>query len=79
MSNYKTGTLIEDLGNIGVISRIFQKNEHPDAPWAINCRPNYEIHYNNGDVMIMSFASLNRLISKGQIKIIHSPEDKLDE
>ena len=75
MNKYEVGTLIEDMGNIGVVSRVFQKSEHPTAPWAINCRPNYEIRYSTGNVVVMSFNTLDRLISKGQVKILSKTEE----
>lgn len=67
---YPVGTLLEDMGKIGVISKIIQagalKTEHTSIKWRLN----YEICYVDGDVQIIGHSTLLKLIEKGVIKIL---------
>ena len=70
MEEIKVGTLIRDMGKIGVITKVIQSGslnvEHPIIKWRIN----YEIYYDDGSFPIMGSATLSRLIKNGDIEII---------
>ena len=67
---YPVGTLLEDMGKIGVISKIIQagalKTEHTSIKWRLN----YEICYIDGDVQVIGHLTLLKLVDKGVIKIL---------
>ena len=69
-AKFTVGTLIEDMGKIGVISKILQagalKTEHTSIKWRLN----YEISYIDGDVQIIGQLTLIKLINQGVIKIL---------
>jgi hypothetical protein len=70
MEEIKVGTLIKDMGKLGVITKVIQSGslnvEHPIIKWRIN----YEIYYDDGSFSIMGAATLRRLIKNGDIEII---------
>ena len=70
MEEIKVGTLIKDMGKIGVITRVIQSGslnvEHPIIKWRVN----YEIYYDDGSFSIMGSETLKRLIRNGDIEII---------
>tara|TARA_Y100000592_G_scaffold84776_1_gene136073 strand:- start:1552 stop:1782 length:231 start_codon:yes stop_codon:yes gene_type:complete len=75
MEQIKVGTLIEDMGKIGMIRRIIDagalEHLHPVVKW----RMNYEIYYYDGVVGYLGLDSLQRLVDGGSIKVIFVPED----
>lgn len=70
MEKIKVGTLIRDMGKIGIVTRVIQSGslnvEHPIIKW----RMNYEIYYDDGSFSIIGSATLLRLINKGDIEIL---------
>ena len=67
---YPVGTLIEDLGKLGIITKVLASGALKVEIAAIRWRNNYEITYNDGDVQIIAERTFLRLITKGDIKII---------
>tara|TARA_Y100001970_G_scaffold287553_2_gene412495 strand:- start:1311 stop:1562 length:252 start_codon:yes stop_codon:yes gene_type:complete len=73
MKRFKVGTLLEDSGNVGMISAILPKGcETFKGYHKINWRDNYEIQYANSTVYIIGIVAFHRLVDQGQIKIIDS-------
>ena len=69
----RIGTLLEDLGKIGLIVRIIQSGTLDiDLP-LIKWRVNYEIYYQDGVVTVMAQTTLNRLVEEGKVKVISRP------
>lgn len=70
MEEVKVGTLIKDMGKVGIITRIIQSGslniENPIIKWRLN----YEIYYNDGTFSIIGSETLKRLISTGEIELI---------
>ena len=73
-SHYKIGTLIKDMGKIGVIYRMIESGTLKTAPAVINWRFNYEIYYFDGCITIMGHSTLNRLIESGNVEVIKSDD-----
>jgi len=67
------GTLIEDLGKIGVISKVFKHGALNSEMPLINWRLNYEIYYQDSVVTIMGEETILRLIEEGKIIILNIP------
>ncbi len=67
---YPVGTLIEDLGKLGLITKILSSGALKTDVAAIKWRRNYEISYNDGDVQIIAESTFTKLIDKGVIKIL---------
>ena len=71
MKRYEIGTLVEDKGNVGVISAILPKGADSLGTYhKINWRDNYEIQYANSTVYVIGIDAFHRLVAQGQIKII---------
>jgi len=66
----KVGTLIEDMGKLGVISRVITSGTLNINNDIIKWRNNYEIYYSDGTIAIIGEATLNRLIQSGAVKVI---------
>ena len=70
MEKIKVGTLIKDMGKIGIVTRVIQSGnlnvEHPIIKWRLN----YEIYYDDGSFSIIGAATLKRLINNGDIEIL---------
>ena len=70
MEEITVGTLIKDMGKIGVVTKVIQSGslsvEHPIIKWRIN----YEIYYDDGSFSIIGSTTLSRLIKNGDIEII---------
>jgi hypothetical protein len=66
----KIGTLILDNNKVGVITKVITSGtlntEHDLIKW----RNNYEIYYGDGSFSIIGEATLNRLIKKGEVKVL---------
>ena len=69
---YPVGTLIEDTGKLGLITKVLASGALKTDIYAIRWRNNYEITYNDGDVQIIAEITFLKLIEKGVIKIISS-------
>jgi hypothetical protein len=67
---YLVGTLIEDLGKLGIITKILSSGALKTDVAAIKWRKNYEISYNDGDVQVISESTFMKLVNKGAIKIL---------
>ena len=67
---YKVGTLIEDTGKIGIITKTLASGALKTNISAIKWRNNYEISYNDGDIQIIAEKTFMKLIDSGVIKIL---------
>lgn len=70
MEKLEVGTLIEDMGKLGVISRVITSGTLQTNNDLIKWRNNYEIYYADGTIAIMGETTLHRLIKKGDIKLL---------
>tara|TARA_Y100000034_G_scaffold135031_1_gene205406 strand:+ start:692 stop:949 length:258 start_codon:yes stop_codon:yes gene_type:complete len=68
------GTLIEDLGKIGIVVRKLQSGTLEVELPLIKWRVNYELFYQDGVITVMAEATMRRLLEEGKIKIISPPE-----
>ena len=70
MEEIKVGSLIRDMGKLGIITRVIQSGnlntENPIIKWRLN----YEIHYSDGTFSIIGGETLKRLISRGDIELL---------
>jgi MOSC domain-containing protein YiiM len=66
----KVGTLIEDMGKMGVISKVLTSGTLEVDNDLIKWRNNYEIYYSDGTVSILGETTLHRLIEKGDIIVL---------
>ena len=64
------GTLVKDMGRIGVITRVIQSGALNTESALINWRINYEIIYFDGSVTIIGLSSFDRLVQSGMVEII---------
>ena len=64
------GTLIDDMGRAAVIINVIKAGDLEVAIHAIKWRNNYEICYYNGDVQVIAERTFNKLVNRGDIKII---------
>ena len=69
---HSVGTLIEDMGKLGIITRELASGALKTNISAIKWRNNYEITYNDGDVQIIAEKTFNRLVNSGAIKVLSS-------
>lgn len=70
MEEIKVGTLIKDMGKLGIITKVIQSgNLNIDNP-IIKWRLNYEIYYSDGTFSIIGGDTLHRLIAKGDIELL---------
>ena len=79
---YDVGTLIWDMGKIGVICRLIETGKLNTANAMINWRFNYEIYYVDGSITVMGHDTLERLIQSGTIYLLeeeHVLEDQVDD
>ena len=70
MEKLKEGTLIEDMGKLGIISKVITRGTLKTDNDLIKWRNNYEIYYADGSVAILGESTLHRLIEKGDIKVL---------
>lgn len=70
MEKLKEGTLIEDMGKLGIISKVITSGTLKTDNDLIKWRNNYEIYYADGSVAILGETTLYRLIEKGDIKVL---------
>jgi len=69
---HSVGTLIEDMGKLGIITRVLASGALKTNISAIKWRNNYEITYNDGDIQIIAEKTFNRLVENGSIKVLSS-------
>jgi|TARA_R110001583_G_scaffold21444_5_gene81443 MOSC domain-containing protein YiiM len=69
---YKLGTLICDMGKIGVICRLIQTGKLQTEANILNWQFNYEIYYVDGTITIMGHKTLLRLIESNTIELLHT-------
>lgn len=67
---FPVGTLIEDMGKLGIITRVLSSGALKTNVSAIKWRDNYEISYNDGDIQIIAHKTFERLVVRGDIKIL---------
>ena len=70
MEKIKVGTLIEDMGKMGIITKVITSGTLKTDNELIKWRNNYEIFYSDGTIAILGEATLQRLIEKGDVKIL---------
>ena len=70
MEKLKVGTLIDDMGKLGIITRIITSGTLNTDYDLIRWRNNYEIYYGDGTFSIIGEQTLHKLIQKGEIKIL---------
>lgn len=70
MERLKEGTLIEDMGKLGIISKVITSGTLRTDNDLIKWRNNYEIYYSDGTVAILGESTLHRLIERGDVKIL---------
>lgn len=68
--SYLVGTLIEDMGKLGIITRTLSSGALKTDVSAIKWRKNYEIAYNDGDLQIIAESTFIKLVKQGVIKIL---------
>ena len=79
---YDVGTLIWDMGKIGVICRLIETGKLNTINAMINWRFNYEIYYVDGSITVMGHDTLERLINSGTVYLLedeYTLEDRIDD
>ena len=67
---YDVGTLIWDMGKIGIICRLIETGKLNTTSAVVNWRFNYEIYYVDGTITVMGHDTLERLIASGTIYLL---------
>lgn len=67
---YPVGTLIEDMGKLAIITRVLASGALKTNVSSIKWRNNYEISYNDGDIQIIAETTFNKLVNRGDIKVL---------
>ena len=70
-NRWDAGTVIEDMGKVGIISKVLPYGAMNTDVDAIKWRNNYEISYIDGDVQVIGESTFNKLVSQGDIKILN--------
>ena len=70
MEKLKVGMLIEDMGKLGVITKVITSGTLQTDNELIKWRNNYEIFYSDGTIAILGESTLHRLIAKGDVKVL---------
>ncbi len=70
-TKWPAGTLIEDMGKVGIISKVLPYGSLDTDISAIKWRKNYEITYVDGDIQIIAETTFAKLVHRGDIKIIN--------
>lgn len=68
----KVGTLINDNGKIGIISRVIEVGELKPRMAYISWRANYEIMYADGTKLIIGCRALEQMIYNGVVELCSS-------
>ena len=71
-SKWPAGTLVEDMGKVGIISKVLPYGSLDTDISAIKWRKNYEITYVDGDVQIIAETTFIKLVQRGDIIILNS-------
>ena len=71
-SRWPAGTLVEDMGKVGIISKVLPYGSLDTDISAIKWRKNYEITYVDGDVQIIAETTFIKLVQRGDIIILNS-------
>ena len=61
---WEAGTLIEDMGKIGIISKVLPYGAMNTQVHAIKWRNNYEISYADGDVQVIAESTFIKLVNR---------------
>ena len=67
---YDIGTLIWDMGKIGVVCRLIETGKLNTTSAVVNWRFNYEIYYVDGSITIMGHDTLERLVQSGTVYLL---------
>jgi len=70
-NKWTAGTLISDMGKVGIISKVLPYGAMDTEISAIKWRNNYEISYTDGDVQVIAETTFIKLVERGDIKIIN--------
>ena len=70
-NKWDAGTVIEDMGKIGIISKVLPYGAMNTEVEAIKWRNNYEISYIDGDVQVIGETTFTKLVNRGDIKILN--------
>ncbi len=68
------GTIILDNGKLGIIINEIKSGTWSEEP-LFNWTTSYEIKYSDGDTCVMTETSFNRLVKRGQIKILEGESE----
>ena len=71
-TRWPAGTLIEDMGKVGIISKVIPYGAMNTDIGAIKWRKNYEITYVDGDVQVIAETTFLKLVRRGDIIILNS-------
>ena len=67
---YEAGTLIMDMGKLGIITRVLKSGALQTEFSLIKWRINYEIYYVDGDIQVIGCKTFDRLIQQGIIILL---------
>ena len=67
---WNVGVVIEDMGKVGIISKVLPCGALDTEIEAIRWRNNYEITYIDGDVQVIAESTFVKLVKRGDIKIL---------
>ncbi len=70
-TKWPAGTLIEDMGKVGIISKVIPYGAMNTDIGAIKWRKNYEITYVDGDIQVIAESTFAKLVLRGDIKILN--------
>ena len=70
-NKWEVGTVIEDMGKLGIVTKVLPYGAMNIEIPAIKWRNNYEISYADGDVQIIAESTFIKLVERGDIKIIN--------
>ena len=70
MEKLKVGTLLEDMGKLGIVTKLITSGTLKTYNELIKWRNNYEIFYSDGTIAILGEATIHRLVQKGDIIIL---------
>ena len=70
-NNWTVGTVIEDMGKLGIITKVLPYGAMNTQVHAIKWRNNYEISYADGDIQLIAESTFIKLVNRGDIKIIN--------
>ena len=70
-NKWTVGTVIEDTGKLGIITKVLPYGAMNTDVDAIRWRNNYEISYIDGDVQVIGEKTFNKLVIQGDIKILN--------